>query len=148
MVAPEGSRPNHCNPQRSRIRHYFSTGASTASRQRAYSSSRCVTWSSPFGEVGRPNPVDPEDLLPTLACDATNLSRSSAISSVRRAVLMDSMKCFLSFLSADVNGPRAMHANKPPHPDRYSDDRLLLRQQTDGGPCGIFLRRSDDIPPQ
>ena len=32
-------------------------------------------------------PVEPEDLDPTLACEATNLSRSSAISSVRRAAV-------------------------------------------------------------
>lgn len=36
MIAPEGSRPHHRNPQRPRVCHYFfSTGASTASRQRA-----------------------------------------------------------------------------------------------------------------
>jgi hypothetical protein len=44
MVAPEGARANNDNPQWRRSRHYFVlTGASTAWRQRAYSSSSCVT---------------------------------------------------------------------------------------------------------
>ena len=44
VVAPERSRAHDRDAQWLKVCHYFaSTGASTASRQRAYNSSRCVT---------------------------------------------------------------------------------------------------------
>src|SRR5580692_7573655 len=58
---------------------------STAFRQRPYSSSSWFTCSSGFAAPAPLNPVDPAAGRPMPAVPATNLSKSSAISSLRRA---------------------------------------------------------------
>jgi hypothetical protein len=64
-------------------------GDSTAARQRAYRSKICATWSSDFAVEGIPKPVVEEaDLPPRLAWAETNLRRSRAMSSERRAAVL------------------------------------------------------------
>src|SRR6266702_258205 len=114
MVAPERPRAHHRHPQRRagfdhRSAHrrpsralesrtsnlepcptYF-TGISTACLHRAYNASSSVTWSSGLADGDTPNPVPPAAFVPTCVVAATNFSKSSAMSSVRRAALFPSL---------------------------------------------------------
>ena len=117
MVPPERPGPDNGNPRLRSLRHYFSAGVSTASRQREYSSSRLVTWSSLFAAEGATNPVEPLDFDPTFACEATNFNKSKAISSVRRDALLLGLSIFQCY-----NPPLATHKDPSDAPIRMKED--------------------------
>src|SRR5690348_2705046 len=76
----------------------YLTGPSTAWRQRAYSSSNWLTWSSGLLEDPAPKPTLPTAaFVPTCVVAAINFSKSSAMSSVRRAPVFPSMQPVLHF---------------------------------------------------